>query len=306
MRSAAERDDEEPPAVLLLRQIIQGMTTETTELRENLARGDVKAATAATKKIETRQEQLRSVANEMGAEQAMFRVLASVGAQLDAFSHEMNALLSLADVIQKRINDLRARRSLTSEVRGQLSDVYRRTTDLRHAIERHALYLVDVAGIDARRRRVRANFSDRFDAAERLLKGAINRAGVSVTNAISHELRGPPMFPAEVVAIFTNLLSNAVKAAGKDGKIYAHGSTEGRETVIVVENTGVTVDVTDSDKWFEPFRSTTAKPDSVLGQGMGLGLTIVRSILDEYGASARFVKPTDGFATAIQMRFAAK
>ena len=40
-----------------------------------------------------------------------------------------------------------------------------------------------------------------------------------------------------------------------------------------------------------------------LGQGMGLGLTITRRILDYYGIEIRFVKPDPVFATAIEMTF---
>ena len=38
---------------------------------------------------------------------------------------------------------------------------------------------------------------------------------------------------------------------------------------------------------------------------MGLGLTVTRSLLDEYGATIEFVQPTRGFATAVEFRFLA-
>jgi signal transduction histidine kinase len=63
------------------------------------------------------------------------------------------------------------------------------------------------------------------------------------------------------------------------------------------------VDPRGAEKWFEPFRSTTAQIDAALGQGMGLGLTITRSILDEYGARIAFVEPSPGFDAAIEIVF---
>jgi C4-dicarboxylate-specific signal transduction histidine kinase len=36
---------------------------------------------------------------------------------------------------------------------------------------------------------------------------------------------------------------------------------------------------------------------------MGMGLTITRNMLEEYGASIRFVRPSRGFATALEIRF---
>ena len=54
---------------------------------------------------------------------------------------------------------------------------------------------------------------------------------------------------------------------------------------------------------FCPFESTTADMDSALGYGMGLGLTITRDILEQYDASIRFVAPSMGYATAIEIQF---
>jgi signal transduction histidine kinase len=236
----------------------------------------------------------------------MFRVLASVGSQLEAFSHEINSLLELSSTIRKQVDRLRKSRQFGREVEKELSVIYRRLTDLHHALERQAIYLTDVAGIEARRRRSRLVLRDRFDAALRLLKSAIDRSGVRVENELPVDLRSPPMFPAEVVVLFTNLLSNAVKAAGKTGRIRIRQGRGEDGASIVMENTGVAVDLNDAEKWFEPFRSTTAVPDAALGQGMGMGLTIVRSLLDEYGATARFAKPSKRFATAIEINFPPK
>jgi signal transduction histidine kinase len=107
-----------------------------------------------------------------------------------------------------------------------------------------------------------------------------------------------------LTAIFSNLLSNAIKAAGAEGKIRATGvlSPDG-QIRLRVENTGIIVDSADSEKWFRPFASTTAKVDPGLGQGMGLGLTITRRMLGEYGSELRFISPSRGYATCIEITF---
>jgi len=43
--------------------------------------------------------------------------------------------------------------------------------------------------------------------------------------------------------------------------------------------------------------------DPILGQGMGLGLPITRNMLEQYGAEIRFVGPSRGFSTAIEILF---
>jgi signal transduction histidine kinase len=123
-------------------------------------------------------------------------------------------------------------------------------------------------------------------------------------NKLPLDLKSPPMFPAELMVIFSNLLTNAVKACRKNGRIRASGRAKPDGTTVVrLENSGERVRLSDSEKWFLPFKSTTIEADPVLGQGMGMGLPIVRNILEEYGASVHFVEPHEDFATAIEVTF---
>ena len=69
-----------------------------------------------------------------------------------------------------------------------------------------------------------------------------------------------------------------------------------------MSNTGAAVDLSRARRFFEAFQSTTERPDAVLGQGMGMGLTITRAFVQEYGGEIEFVAPPDGFATAIQFK----
>jgi K+-sensing histidine kinase KdpD len=103
--------------------------------------------------------------------------------------------------------------------------------------------------------------------------------------------------------VFANLLTNAIKAAGSGGRLRAVGRDEPKRAVIRIENTGKAVNVKTAERWFRPFESSTTEVDPVLGQGMGLGLTITRSMLDEYGATIHFVKPSRGYATAVEISF---
>ena len=109
------------------------------------------------------------------------------------------------------------------------------------------------------------------------------------------------MFPAELTVVFANLLTNAVKAAGEHGRICASASTEDDQVRIRIQNTGIAVRLDEAERWFKPFESTTSEIDPVLGQGMGLGLTITRNLLENYGAFVKFVRPNSSFATAVEI-----
>ena len=104
----------------------------------------------------------------------------------------------------------------------------------------------------------------------------------------------------ELSGIFTNLVSNAVKFADRGGRIRVHAATAEDMMVVTVENSGSQVDITRSARLFEAFQSTTERPDAVLGQGMGMGLTITRAFVQEYGGTIEFVTPSRGYATSIR------
>ncbi len=247
---------------------------------------------------------LTSEASErLMTERALTQVLAAVGLQMAAFVHEINALLGMANTLQVALEAISRDRALPASARTRIGQLVGSVGDLRRAIERQASYLVDVVSADARRRRSRQRMAERFDASRRLVQTSADRRGIEIVNDIPSDFRTPPMFPAEVTVIFTNLLTNAVKAAGDNGRIHASGVRDGAVLRIRVENTGAAVPSSEGERWFRPLESTTTEIDPFLGQGMGMGLPITRNVLAEYGATARFVEPSHGYATAVELTF---
>lgn len=243
-------------------------------------------------------------ADEMISEQSLLRVLASVGTQMSAFVHEIRALLGASQAVEHALGDLASDPNLTRAQRQKLKKVLQAIGDLRRGLEREASYLTDIVTPDARRRRSRQKLAERFDVASRLLAHTAERRGIRIESKIPEDLKSPPMFPAELTAVFTNLLGNAVKAAGPKGRILASAHSDDDGTIhVLIQNTGARVDLARAETWFRPFESTTAEVDPVLGQGMGLGLPITRRMLDDYGAEIAFVSPDSGFATAIKFTF---
>ncbi len=244
-------------------------------------------------------------AEEMISEQSLLRVLASVGTQMSAFVHEIRALLGTSQAVEHAVDELATEPALGRAQQQKLRKVQQAIGDLRRGLEREASYLTDIVTPDARRRRSRQMLSERIDVASRLIAHTAERRGIEIENSIPGGLKSPPIFPAELTAIFTNLLSNAAKAAGVEGHIAVSGRVDREGNVhVLIQNSGVRVDLARAENWFRPFESTTSAVDPVLGQGMGLGLPITRRILDDYGAEIAFVPPEDGFATAIEIRFA--
>jgi len=297
-KSSQGGERSEPPSFV---EMLQEAAQHASAARRFIAAGDTSRAAGAIDRV---LEQVRENSDEIVDERAMLRVLASVGTQLSSFVHELNGLLGMAEAIEKALlNTIEETDNLQRATKTRLREVARSVADLRRHLERHASYLVDVVSADARRRRSRQPLHSRFEAAARLVQTAADRRGIKIVNSIPEDLKSPPMFPAEVTTVFANLLTNAIKAAGERGRIKASAQERLRGPVIRVENSGRIVKLSTSERWFRPFESSTTEVDTVLGQGMGLGLTITRSILEEYGATIRFVNPSGGYATALEIAF---
>ena len=303
-REAVKKADaREQPSAWTIKNYLRDTNKAIAEARTAMASGDVETAEAALERARVPMSTAEENIHEVAAESAMFRVLASIGTELAAFTHEINGLLEMAVALDRHLQRILNTANLNRKDRAELQRACSVARDLRQSLERQAVYLVDINSVDARRRRSRQLITERFDAASRLIRNAADRRGIVIDNHIDGELRSPPMFPAEITAIFANLLTNAIKFANRDGRIKASSNQSDDGVRIRIENEGTKVDLNDAEKWFEPFRSTTTEVDATLGQGMGMGLTITRSMLDEYGARIAFVDPSEGFDTAVELMF---
>ena len=96
----------------------------------------------------------------------MFRVLASIGTELTAFTHEINGLLEMTVAHWIGIcNAILNTAKLNRKDRAELQRAWSYARDLRQSLERQAVYLVDITSVDARRRRSRQLITERFNAA---------------------------------------------------------------------------------------------------------------------------------------------
>ena len=304
-KGAAERDSEpsaDPERLVLPEQLGEAVQL-IKSARAHLSAGETNNAretvSAALRKVRATEE----LAADLISERSLLHVLASVGTQMAAFVHEINALLGTAQTVEQAIDQLLGEDGLSREQRRKLRQTLAVTTDLKRGLERQASYLMDIEIPDARRRRSRQRLGERFDAAVRLVQHQAERRGIDIDNRIPSELKSPPMFPAELTAVFANLLTNAVKSAGVDGRIRASAKGGDHQVRIRIQNTGAAVEMNEAERWFKPFQSTTSEVDPVLGQGMGLGLPITRNLLEYYGGSIKFVQPGGLFATTIEITF---
>lgn len=90
----------------------------------------------------------------------------------------------------------------------------------------------------------------------------------------------PPVlcWPDELGQVWTNLIHNAVQAMAYQGRLTVRIAREGDQAVVSFADTGPGIAADVLPRIFEPFFTT--KP---IGEGSGLGLDIVRKIVEKHG-----------------------
>ena len=82
----------------------------------------------------------------------------------------------------------------------------------------------------------------------------------------------------QIVQIFVNLLDNACNVTDAGGTVEVKGQTLEDMHIVTVRDYGIGIKPEDQSRIFEPFYTT--KP---VGQGTGLGLSLVYSLVSEHG-----------------------
>jgi len=111
----------------------------------------------------------------------------------------------------------------------------------------------------------------------------------------------PPVLgdPTALRTLFENLVSNAIKYGGRAGSVRVQARAEGRSVEVTVRDTGPGISPRDLPHIFEPFyRGSDASSGRVAGSG--LGLSLVRRVVEAYGGGVR-VESEPGKGTAFHV-----
>ncbi|HBQ18285.1 MAG TPA: hybrid sensor histidine kinase/response regulator, partial [Myxococcales bacterium] len=104
--------------------------------------------------------------------------------------------------------------------------------------------------------------------------------------------------------IFANLLTNAAKYTDAGGNISVVATDEGAERVVRVSDDGIGVDPELLPRIFEPFTQGARGIDRLQG-GLGLGLPLVRSLVELHGGAVNVASDGPGRGTSVEVRLPA-
>jgi signal transduction histidine kinase len=93
-------------------------------------------------------------------------------------------------------------------------------------------------------------------------------------------------------SVFRNLINNGIKHGGRGCTIMVALETQGSACRLNVYNTGQTVPEASRSRLFSPIRSM--RPSKNRSQGLGLGLSLSRDVIQYYGGDIWYEPQKDG------------
>jgi two-component system CheB/CheR fusion protein len=110
--------------------------------------------------------------------------------------------------------------------------------------------------------------------------------------------------PLRINQVLSNLLTNAIKYTQPGGRIALEVTLEGGQAVITVRDNGVGMKPQDIERMFEMFAQADA-PGNRGNAGLGIGLALVRSIVELHGGTVDASSPGPGQGSELRVRLPA-
>jgi len=288
-----EKDEEKPSS--RIKKAKKKLQDHRDDLSEDAYNEIVDELDRAFNTSEVQEERYEAYLGTLGA-------LATAGISALAYEHEVSKQFELLQQIAELLTSVDITRADANEWLKEIA------TELRQWIARsqstHALfsYLLHPGN-----RETKGRFRANQTVTAILDQIRFLNPGVNINqNGIPANLRLPKGTYAEWSAILQNLFVNAFNAMkySERRRLRISGATDVGESWLTIEDTGVGVDVENSERLFDPFvrelEVDDRAEDVALGGG-GLGLTIVRMTADELQCTVQFVRPARGYATAVRL-----
>ena len=132
-----------------------------------------------------------------------------------------------------------------------------------------------------------------IDAAVEAVKPAAEAKGVRVQKVVDTGAIAIPGDPARLQQVVWNLLSNAIKFTPRGGRVQIRSERVNSHLEIVVSDTGQGISADFLPHVFDRFRQADQKTSRQHG-GMGLGLAIVRHLVELHGGTVNAASEGEG------------
>ncbi len=259
----------------------------------------------AFKTLEAAREEEKREKQKLIDEINMLRILAGLGLVIGEFVHEVKRFLPGFDADITFLKNAVKEYKAASERVGLLEENVRAftayTSYFNKAISRNVLRELEPIEL----RDVVRDF-------ETVIAADLVRSKIKVHNHIfdGYRLFTVPMHPSEWASILFNLYTNskkAIKRSKKDGEIQIKCGKDDENVYLEFSDNGDGIPKENEEIIFNAFYTTTSAAnhsanDSDTMVGTGLGLKIVKDIIEAYGGSIYVnIPPAEGFVTTFRI-----
>lgn len=229
----------------------------------------------------------------------MLRVLASLGLTIGEFTHEVRHALAALGVAIEGVKHGGADAAVAERLAEQVI-----------LLRSYMRYFDDAVTQNAHRTLEAHELRDILNEFVEVMRPTLDRQKVSIELSFKgYDLFARPMHKSEWASILLNLFTNALKAihrARVTGRILISTKVADDSLQIDFLDNGDGIPAENWDKVFDAFFTTSAPPGALAPHteqlvGTGLGLKIVRDILDAAGGHIEVVEPPSGFSTCIRV-----
>lgn len=237
-------------------------------------------------------------------ENNMLRILAGLGLVIGEFVHEVQRFLPGFDA------DI----SFLKDAVKEYKDVYERTELLEinvKSFSAYTSYFDKTISRNVHRELESIELRDVVRNFETVISNDLKRASIKMlpTKYEGYDLFTVPMHPSEWASILFNLYTNskkAIKRRKSDGKIFIKCGKEDNIVYLEYSDNGDGIPKENEENIFNAFYTTSTvsnhtAEDATALTGTGLGLKIIRDIIEFYNGEIYVSTPTDGFNTTIRI-----
>jgi signal transduction histidine kinase len=288
-----------------IKQEVRQLTLKLPKEERQVSRALIKATDAILQSDKSTKEELRHL-----------RLVASTSSLLLIFAHDVRGLLGDLDHYATSLNVIRR------ELRGAAAEkVARMREEISESKQRfeELLEMTDLISVGSKKAKAYAlALRDRVEKAVGCYRLVLQKYDIDVDyKGIPNQLKTGNILEAELYSILLNVLSNAVKAViarGKTKKIMITADKTNEGTKINILDTGIGVKIESSSDLFVPFiadpegtmyslleKRINPEDEYIVGTGSGLGLSIVREIVNAHDGNIEFRPPMGEWKTNLEI-----
>lgn len=268
-----------------------------------------KETAVAAEGLQAVRDELAAVKAEMADESAMLRFLATLGMTTAEFSHETGMTFDAFRLDFKKVFEVALESSADEAFQAQAA----RAESMLNRLDTLTSYLNSLAAARSARGMAPLSLSK---AVEDFAKGVLLQAkSINIELVVkvpSYDgLFTAPMHEAEMASVLLNFYTNAVKALKRSENerkilVEALRAEDERSLVLRFSDSGDGIAPINRQRVFDAFFTTRAAPvggalDIAHAKGTGLGLWIVRQIVENAGGTIEVVDAPSDYSTCIEM-----